>query len=151
MIKLTYDAKVDAFMLLLYPHARSARTIEWAPDVFADLDTDGKVIGIEVLNASTHFDPKALEKLGSPEVRLSLAEASKESGLSTETLRSQLNKGRLPGEKRGRDWSVTRADLVSYLESRAPAGRPAFKYKARRKRPMMVTSEAKPAKAARKK
>lgn len=75
---------------------------------------------------------------------LSLTEAADESGLSAGTLRVLLNSGRLKGSKRGRDWSVTRAELDTYLDSRAPAGRPAFTYKARRNRPMMLASDEKP-------
>jgi hypothetical protein len=53
-----------------------------------------------------------------------------------------LNSGRLKGAKRGRDWIVTVAELDTYLASRAPAGRPAFKYKARRIPPMILTDPA---------
>ena len=43
-----------------------------------------------------------------------------------------LNKGRLAGEKRGRDWFVDATALMNYLESREPRGRPARNPKARR-------------------
>lgn len=144
-MRLTYDASVDAFSLRLSPGAPVARTIDWGPGVHIDVDVEGRLLGIEVLEASAQFDADSLASLRPPSHKLTLAQAAKESGLAAGTLKVLLNNGRLKGEKRGRDWAVEKAELLTYLESRAPAGRPAVKYKARRKRPMMVTSEAKPA------
>lgn len=110
------------------------RTMEWGDGVLIDVDPNGRVLGIEVLDASTRFDADTLASLRVPEVRLTLAEAAAESGLSPSTLRVQLNSGRLSGKKQGRDWTVTLADLWNHLESRAASGRPARSRKARRLR-----------------
>lgn len=132
-MQLTYDATVDAFQLELAPGTRVAKTIEWGPGVHVDVDARGRVLGIEVLDASTHFDVASLATLRPPVVTLSLVEAADESGLSAATLRVLLNSGRLVGRKQGRDWTVTLSDLYTYLESRAPSGRPAKSRKARRR------------------
>ena len=112
-MQLTYDATVDAFQFELAPGTPVAKTIEWGHGVYVDVDARGRVLGIEVLDASTRFDAV--------------------SGLSAATLRVLLNSGRLVGRKQGRDWTVTLSDLYTYLESRAPSGRPAKSRKARRK------------------
>lgn len=147
-MRASYDASADAFLFELEEGTPVTRTTQWGPGVTVDLDDRGRVLAIEVTQASAHFDAGSLAQLRPPVVRLSLAQASKESGLSTETLRNQLNKGRLKGEKQGRDWTTTRAELISYLESRSPAGRPAFKYKARRSRPMILTDDGAPVRKA---
>lgn len=58
-----------------------------------------------------------------PRTTLSLAEAELESGISASTLRVQLNKGRLAGEKRGGAWFIDADELERYLASRSPRGR----------------------------
>lgn len=131
-MKLTYDSTVDAFQLELAPGTQVAKTIEWGPGVYVDIDARGRVLGIEVLDATAHFDAASLATMRPPVTALSLAEAADESGLSAGTLRVLLNSGRLVGSKQGRDWTVTRSDLYTYLESRAPSGRPAKSRKAKR-------------------
>jgi len=138
-MELTYDSSVDAFYFGLASGTPVARTSEWGPGVHLDVDARGRVLGIEVLDASRHFDAAVLAALQPPTTMLTLSEAASESGLSAGTLRVLLNNGRLVGEKRGRDWQVSLSDLYTYLESRAPAGRPANTRKARRgkrKRPL---------------
>ena len=131
-MQLTYDASVDALQFDLAPGTPVAGTIDWGPGVHLDMDARGRVLGIEVLDASTHFDASVLAGLRPPIVMLTLSEAASESGLSAGTLRVLLNNKRLVGEKRGRDWQVSLADLYNYLESRAPSGRPSNTRKARR-------------------
>lgn len=140
-MRITYDGTADALSVELSP-GKVAQTRQQGGGVFVDVDKEDKVLGIEVLDASRRFDSATLASLQSPTVYLNLAEAAEESGLSAGTLRVLLNNERLKGEKRGRDWFVTLAELDTYLESRAPAGRPAFKYKARRERVLMVTGPA---------
>jgi excisionase family DNA binding protein len=108
--------------------ARSARrylvTREVAPGVYIDEDARGNPVSIEILDASARIPRKQLNALPSPARILSLAEAARESRLSPDTLRSQINKGRLKATKRGRDWVVSETDLLNYLESRDTRGRP---------------------------
>jgi uncharacterized protein YuzE len=134
-MQLTYDATADAFYFqLMEDDVPVARTTEHGPDVNLDLDQSGRLFGVEVLSASRHFDADNLAGLMPPVVNLSLTEAARESGLRASTLRVLLNSGRLKGRKQGRDWVVTLADLMNYLESRAPQGRPARSRKARAQR-----------------
>lgn len=53
-----------------------------------------------------------------------LAVAAQIAGVLPDSLRMQIKKGRLKGEKLGRDWFVTRQELDRYLADRAPQGRP---------------------------
>lgn len=138
----TYDPSVDAFYLRLAPAAKVARTVEWGPGVHLDMDTKGRLLGIEVLDASTRFSASSLGAFGRPTHPLTLAQAAAESGLAIGTLKVQIGKGRLIATKRGRDWIVERADLLTYLESRAPSGRPAAHTKGRRGRSARKRSKA---------
>ncbi|MCL4243190.1 MAG: DUF2283 domain-containing protein [Dehalococcoidia bacterium] len=53
-MKVEYDAKRDLLYLLLAPEGkRAARTETVAPGVHVDFDRDGKIIGIEVVEASS--------------------------------------------------------------------------------------------------
>jgi uncharacterized protein YuzE len=139
-MKITYDdvADIVGFELSEEP---ATRTREQGNGVLVGYGRKDKVVSVQVLDASKQFDSETLALLQPPTTPLTLAEAARESGLAAGTLRVLLNSGRLQGEKRGRDWTVTAAELDTYLESRAPAGRPAFKYKARVRRPML-TSES---------
>jgi uncharacterized protein YuzE len=53
-MKIEYDAKSDLLYVNLAPDdVRAARTETVAPGVHMDFDRDGKIIGIELLEAST--------------------------------------------------------------------------------------------------
>lgn len=111
-----YDRKVDALAIRLRA-GKSARTVHATDDISVDLDADGRAVSIEILNASAHVDPNALAQAAPAGALLSLAEAGRESGLSPSTLRGQIHKGKLKGEKRGRDWVVDATSLENYLEA----------------------------------
>jgi excisionase family DNA binding protein len=51
-----------------------------------------------------------------------LAVAAKLRGLAPRTLRSAIERGRLKGEKSGRDWFVKLRDVEAYLKSRDGRG-----------------------------
>jgi uncharacterized protein YuzE len=127
-----YDRSVDALAITLRPGATSHRTVRVTELVRVDLDAEGRAIGVELLDASWHMRPEDLAHLPSASVEFTLSEAAAESGLSTETLRGQINKGRIKARKRGRDWIVDATSLTNYLESREARGRPAKNPKARR-------------------
>lgn len=59
------------------------------------------------------------------EDRLTLKEAAALPGcpLKVESLRTAINRGKLPGRKYGNTWTITREDLIYYLENRK-IGRP---------------------------
>lgn len=128
----TYDKKADAMSITLLPDAERASTTRVAPGILVHFDRDKHLIELEILGASGHYSPAVLERLSSPAEWLTLATAAKEFGLSPSTLRNQVLKRKIPATKSGRDWLVTRAAMVTYLDNRAPSGRPARRKKARR-------------------
>lgn len=133
MIELRYDREADALAVEFRPGATSARTVPVAEGVHLDFDNKGRLVAVEVLDASWHVPRKALDVLPSATEWLTLSEAERESGLRSTTLRVLLNRGRLAGEKRGRDWFVEGAALWNYLEERQARGRQATNPKARRR------------------
>ena len=122
-MRFTYDDTVDAMAVELAPGTKSARTRRIARDVHLDFDSRGRLISLEVLNASAHYDPQELVAMATPEHLLTLAEAGEESGLSAATLRKQIHNGKLHAIRQGRDWMVAEHVLWNYLETRDPRGR----------------------------
>ncbi len=51
-MNITYDKQADAMYIYLQKKKRVARTVELANLLLADLDKKGKIIGVEILNAS---------------------------------------------------------------------------------------------------
>lgn len=122
MVKIEYDKDVDALAITFIDQARSALTKEVAVGVNLDFDSKANLVAIEILDASRFASAKSLGKLPATSNELTLAEAAKESGLESDTLRSLMHKKRLPARKVGRDWKVELADLYTYLESRDTRG-----------------------------
>lgn len=121
-MKITYDPGVDALAIHFVANPKSARTEEVSEGINLDFNAKGKLVAIEILDASRFAPAATLGKLDSAREDLSLADAAEESGLSPDTLRSLIHKKRLPAAKEGRDWKVSRADLYNYLESRDARG-----------------------------
>lgn len=119
----TYDEDADALAFTLIPTGRTSRTIEVRPDLFVDLDASGAVLAVEVLRASAKYDPKTLKLLSTPGPLLTLTEAARLANLSPATIRKQIHNRRVPATKKGRDWFVTRQDILGYLASRSTRGR----------------------------
>ena len=61
-MKITYDKEADAMYLYFQSGKKVARTVELADLPIADLDTRGKVVGIEVLCASRQLGKRASGK-----------------------------------------------------------------------------------------
>jgi len=61
MMRTTYDPEADAMFVWFGPEGtKSAETEEVAPGIMLDFDSDGRVIGIEVLGVSKRMArPKA--------------------------------------------------------------------------------------------
>jgi len=117
-MKIEYDENVDALAISFTKRPRSARTTTVAKGINLDFDAKGKLVVIEILDASRFTSADNLRKLDSAREDLTLAQASKESGLAADTLRSLIHKKRLPATKEGRDWKVSLADLYANLDSR---------------------------------
>ncbi|MEX0692393.1 MAG: DUF2283 domain-containing protein [Gemmatimonadales bacterium] len=121
--QLTYDPEADALGLWVPAPSSDAVTREVAPGVYVDLTPEGRLAGLQVLDASQHYPTAALARLDSPAHWLTLPEAAREAGLRADSLRRQIRNGRLSARKHGRDWVVSEAALWTYLDRRAPSGR----------------------------
>ena len=53
-----YDSKADV-LYIVTKRGQEEECVEVAPGINVELDEDGKVIGIEILNASNFFKPVA--------------------------------------------------------------------------------------------
>jgi uncharacterized protein YuzE len=60
--RLQYDPTVDALWVELRPRGRSARTVRVSRTVAADFDADGRLLGVEVLDASWHLSSTVLRE-----------------------------------------------------------------------------------------
>jgi excisionase family DNA binding protein len=133
-MQMTYSIGADALAIEFDPDGEGARSQEVAPGLVLDFTAEGKLLALELLNASRHVPRATLERLPTPARYLTLVEAAEESGLSPVTLRRQIAAGRLSAVKRGRDWLVDETALVNYLESRDARGRPSAQRAARTRR-----------------
>jgi uncharacterized protein YuzE len=141
LIRLTYDAESDVLGIWLPgPPGRTVKTIVVKPWIHVDVDASGGCAGIDILDAKHQIPLAALRKLPRPESWSTLSEAAKESGLSANTLRVLVNRGRIEARKQGRDWLVDDASLWNYLEAREARGRPPASMKGRRIRAKMLRS-----------
>ena len=64
-MKLEYDKEVDAaYIYLEYPIKEGSvkKTVEAGDNIILDYDSKGKLIGVEILEASKVLSKKALEK-----------------------------------------------------------------------------------------
>ncbi len=61
MLRTSYDPEADAMFIWFGPEGvKSAETEEVAPGIMLDFDSDGRVIGVEVLSLSERMmKPKA--------------------------------------------------------------------------------------------
>ncbi len=57
MIRTSYDPEADAMFIWFRPEGvKSARTEEVSPGIMLDFDSEGRVIGIEVLDVSERMN-----------------------------------------------------------------------------------------------
>jgi uncharacterized protein YuzE len=56
--KVNYDSQIDVLYIAIHK-GKEEEFIEIAPGINVELDEDGKVCGIEILNASKFFKPVA--------------------------------------------------------------------------------------------
>jgi uncharacterized protein YuzE len=133
LIDIQYDPQVDALAVSFRRGAKSARMVKVSNSVNVDFDSKGRLIALELLGVSWHLDPKTVASLAPAKAVLTLTQAERESGLRASTLRGLLNRGRLEGDKRGRDWFVDATALFNYMESREARGRLATNPRARRR------------------
>ena len=116
-MKFTYDEDADAVMILL-ADAEVKETREISIGVYGDYDVQGRLIALEILDASKNYDLAGV-KLDAPNPFLSLAAAGEMYGISPTTLRHQIARGVLKGVKAGRNWVVHHRDLHAYMTQRS--------------------------------
>jgi uncharacterized protein YuzE len=122
-MRLAYDRAGDILVVELGDLAASPGARELAPGVYLDMDEDGRVLGLEILGASTRYPREQLDQLGpSVDGPMSLLEASMIAKTTPAALRKAAERGRLKAKKVGRDWLVTDAQLQAYLGSRKHSG-----------------------------
>ena len=119
----TYDEEADALAFELISTGKAARTYEIRPDLYVDIDRSGAIVAIEVLQASSKYDAEILSTLPTPGPLLTLNEAARLASLSPATIRKQIHNQRVPATKQGRDWFVSRKDIMAYLKNRSSRGR----------------------------
>ena len=56
-MKITYDKITDA-MYIYFNKTKVSKTVKITDSVLADLDKNGKILGIEILDASSHVKQK---------------------------------------------------------------------------------------------
>jgi uncharacterized protein YuzE len=61
-MRTTYDRSCDAFYLSLRQRGKSTRMVKVAPAINADFDVKGRLLGIEVLDASFHIPRETLKQ-----------------------------------------------------------------------------------------
>jgi hypothetical protein len=122
---ISYDAPADAVAIRFAsaPKGKAPTTRELAPNIRADF-LGARLLGLEILEASSMLSTEALAGLTPPVELLTIREAAKASKREPTTLRSAIAAKRLLATKKGRDWQIARHDLLTYLEGLAPAGRP---------------------------
>ena len=64
----SYDNLADAVYIKIKPEAKVSQTVEFAPETFVDLDKDGDLIGIEMLNPGYLILKRIAKKFHRPEL-----------------------------------------------------------------------------------
>ena len=123
-MRIAYDAEVDILTIdLVDDLSESPGAIELAPGLYADFTEDGRLLAVEILNASTKYPREELKKHpANYDEPISLAEAAYPAGMTPKALQLAIQRGRLQGRKIGRNWTTTINALHAYLESRKHEG-----------------------------
>ena len=77
MIRITYDAGVDALSVVLVEGKGRIRTLEVRTGVHLDFDEDERLVALELLDASYHMSHAELVKLAEPPALARTTEISK--------------------------------------------------------------------------
>ncbi|MBI4497609.1 MAG: DUF2283 domain-containing protein [Chloroflexi bacterium] len=123
MVHIAYDAEVDALLIVLRDEVQADYGEEVAPGVTVDLDAEGNIVALEVLDASERLgranvetvqvdlsptEPRAASRRGpradlsgyaegQPGTWLSIPEFAKRAGVSHQAVRQAVKEGRLRG------------------------------------------------------
>lgn len=121
-----YDRDSDTLdVLIAASRDRYWGTRELSEGVYLDLDERGNPLALEILGASRRYPAERLSAVAGDKVWMSLREAAESVGLSPETLRVQVNAGRLRASKKAGIWLTTPEWFQEYLASRRYNAKPA--------------------------
>ena len=67
MIRTSYDAEADAFSVRFAPKGTYVESQEVAPGIILDFDSNGQVIGIEVLDVARRMAGRSATQTTKPE------------------------------------------------------------------------------------
>lgn len=143
MVWIAYDGEADALLIELRRDVSPEHGEEVAPGVTLDLDADGNVVSIEIMDAAQRLGRESLTSVhmefsdaarressgtfppgyaeSSPETWLSVAAAAERVNVSTQAIHRAIKEGRLrgallrPGSSR---WMVAEASLERWEPDR---------------------------------
>ena len=115
--EIAYDKNIDAVMIL-FSGSDIEETRDIAPGVYVDYDSEGRMVGLEILKASQKYDLGDTE-FQAPDRYMSLSDAGRLYGLSPTTLRHQVSRGILKGKKFERDWMARNDHMADYVRERS--------------------------------
>lgn len=122
-MRITYDERVDILVVSLGDLRESPGAEEVAPGVYLDIADDGRVLGLEILDASKKYPREVLSQHPAHhDEPIALAEAARTLGVTPQALQKAIVRGRLEGKKVGKTWTTTIAALTRYTNSRAHEG-----------------------------
>lgn len=122
-MRMYYEPKGDILVIELGDVSESPGAQKLAPGVYVDVTEGGKVLAMEINNASRVYPRATLEALGGKPPRpITIDEAAEFLGVSDRAVRAAISRGRLEAEKVGRDWVTTAAALKAYMASNKGTG-----------------------------
>lgn len=123
-MRIQYDEEVDVLTIdLVDDLSQSPGATELAPGLYVDFSEDGRLLSVEILNASTKYPQQVLKAHpASYDDPISLMDASCAAGCTPKALQRAIQRGRLKGQKIGRNWTTTISSLYEYLDSRKHEG-----------------------------
>lgn len=123
-MRIQYDQEVDILTIdLVDDLSDSPGATELAPGLYADITADGRLLSLEILNASAKYPREVLLKHpANYDEPISLAGAAVVAGCTVKALQLAIQRGRLAGKKIGRNWTTTDRALADYLNSRKHEG-----------------------------
>ena len=122
--RIAYDPDVDILVIDLGDLTTSVGATEISQGVYLDLDEQGTVLSLEVLDASKRYDMALLaQHPPNYEEPMSLADAARLFSSTPQALQKAILRGKLRGKKVGKTWSTSLAAVNEYMNSRSVRGR----------------------------
>ncbi len=118
-----YDEEVDILVVSLAPLTEGRGASEIAPGVWMDMTDDGKLLGLEIMDASKLYPKETLAKHPARyDMPIALTEAAHLLSVTPQALQKAIVRGRLQGEKVGNTWTTTIEAVRAYADSRIHEG-----------------------------